>query len=106
MGRDARELHERRRRFNPAAMADVEQRLNRVAEFAERARTLAERWESDEFISLSDDIAVMVAFCEMNLPNYALTHIISGTAPVRKETQRDEICEHSRIGDTDDDVHG
>jgi hypothetical protein len=87
-------------------MADVEQRLNRVAEFAERARTLAERWESDELISLSDDIAVMVAFCEMNLPNYALTHIISGTAPVRKETQRDEICEHSRIGDTDDDVHG
>jgi hypothetical protein len=87
-------------------MADVEQRLNRVSEFAERARTFGERWESDELISLSDDIAVMVAFCEMNLPNYALTHIISGTAPVRKETQRDEICEHSRIGDTDDDVHG
>ena len=87
-------------------MADVEQRLNRVAEFAERARTLAERWDSDELVALSDDIAVMVAICEMNLPNYALTHIISGTAPVREESQPREICPYSRIGDTDDDVHG
>ena len=87
-------------------MADVEQRLNRVAEFAERARTLAERWESDELISLSDDIAVMVAFCEMNLPNYALTHIVSGTAPIRQTTEPREICTYSRISDTDDDVHG
>ena len=65
MGRDARELHERRRRFNPAAMADVEQRLNRVAEFAERARTLAERWESDELIALSDDIYCIGAIFSM-----------------------------------------
>jgi hypothetical protein len=86
-------------------MVDVQQRLNRVSEFLERARTLADRWESDDMVSLCDDIEIMVAFCEMNLPNYALTHYISGTTPIRKDSQRDEISERADVGVAGDDVH-
>lgn len=86
-------------------MVDVQQRLNRVSEFLERARTLADRWESDDMVSLCDDIEIMVAFCEMNLPNYALTHYISGITPIRKDSQRDEIPQRSDVGLAGDDVH-
>ena len=86
-------------------MVDVQQRLNRVSEFLERARTLADRWESDDMVSLCDDIEIMVAFCEMNLPNYALTHYISGITPIRKDSQRDEISQRADVGLAGDDVH-
>jgi hypothetical protein len=105
MGRNARDIHERNNCFNAAEMVDVQQRLNRVSEFLERARTLADRWESDDMVSLCDDIEIMVAFCEMNLPNYALTHYISGTTPIRKDSQRDEISERADVGVAGDDVH-
>jgi hypothetical protein len=85
-------------------MADVTERLNRVAEFAHNARSIAERWESDELIGLCDDIEIMVAFCEMNLPNYALTTYLAGTAPIRHTGERDEIRQHSRGGDPEADV--
>lgn len=86
-------------------MVDVQQRLGRVSEFLERARTLADRWESDDMVSLCDDIEIMVAFCEMNLPNYALTHYLSGTPPIRKDSQRDEISQRSNVGIAGDDLH-
>jgi hypothetical protein len=85
-------------------MADVTERLNRVAEFAQNARSLAERWQSDELVGLCDDIEIMVAFCEMNLPNYALTTYIAGTAPIRHTGERDEVCPYSRIGGAETDV--
>ena len=105
MGRNARDIHERNHCFNAAEMVDVQQRLNRVSEFLERARTLADRWESNDMVSLCDDIEIMVAFCEMNLPNYALTHYISGITPIRKDSQRDEIPKRSDVGIAGDDVH-
>jgi len=86
-------------------MVDVEQRLNRVSEFLERARTLADRWESDDMVSLCDDIEIMVAFCELNLPNYALTHFLSGTPPVRKDSQRGEISQRADVGIAGDNLH-
>jgi hypothetical protein len=86
-------------------MVDVEQRLNRVSEFLERARTLADRWESDDMVSLCDDIEIMVAFCEMNLPNYALTLYLSGTPPVRKDSQCNEVPQRSDGGVTTNGVH-
>jgi hypothetical protein len=105
MGRNARDLHERHNCFNAAEMVDVEQRLNRVSEFLERARTLADRWESDDMVSLCNDIEIMVAFCEMNLPNYALTHYISGTPPVRKDSQPSEVPQRSDVGIAGNDIH-